>query len=90
MVFTDGAETNHFPKISDITPVVLEKEAIVHGLLLAGVADDHDLIELALETGGTFCVYVVGRTEGEADYYDCLIAIAEGIGTITPLSVRKN
>ena len=88
MVFTDGQETKqHYPNIADIAPTVLEKEAIVHGLLLAGVTDDHDLIKLSTASGGDFCIFGESGSGG-LDYYQCLMDIIGSMGTFAPLEVK--
>ena len=86
MVFTDGQE-NDKPYIRDMTDEVIRKEAIVHGLLLAGVADSHDLIKLSVQSGGDFCIYEDSGSGG-IDYYQCMMNIVSGIGTFAALEVH--
>jgi len=78
MVFTDGEETQP-PNIEDVADDVLEREPIVHGLLMDGVADDHDLIKLAVESGGDFCIYEDSGSGG-IDYYQCMMDIVDNVG----------
>ena len=87
MVFTDGAETQSIdPTIANMTSTVLQKEAIVHGLLMDGVADDHDLIKLANQSGGEFCIFEDSGSRG-IDYYQCLMDIVSLLGSFAPLEV---
>ena len=88
IVFTDGQETSA-PYISDAEAYVRSKNVIVHGLLLDGVADDHDLIKLAEATDGSFCIFEESR-RGGSDYYQCLMDILQGISSFTVLEVRQN
>ena len=87
MVFTDGKETGQYPQIADITASVLQKEAIVHGLLMDGVADDHDLIKLSTQSGGDFCIFK-DTDLGGIDYYQCMMNIVSPLGSFAPLEVK--
>ena len=86
IVFTDGGENNK-PYIKDVASSVYQKEAIVHGVLITGVADDHDLIKLAVQSGGDFCIYQDSGSGG-IDYYQCLMDIVLNSGSFTTLEVR--
>ena len=91
MVFTDGEETldrNLHPTIKEITPVVFEKESIIHGLLMSGVTDDHDLIKLAIKSGGDFCIFE-DSGDGGTDFYQCLMGILESLDDYATVEVRE-
>ena len=88
IVFTDGEETNA-PYIKDVEAYVRSKNVIVHGLLMDGVADDHDLIKLAEATSGSFCIFEDSGSGG-TDYYQCLMDIVQGVCSFTVLEVRQN
>ena len=85
MVFTDGEETLDFdlhPTVEEIGPTVLEKKAIVHGILMAGETDDSNLIKLAVESGGDFCIFEDSGTGG-TDFYQCMWGLLEGLADYT-------
>ena len=85
IVFTDGGE-NQYPYINDVKYGIMSKKLTVHALLLDGVADDHDLIKLAVETGGDFCIYEDSGSGG-IDYYQCMINIINKLGSFASLEV---
>ena len=88
MVFTDGEETErNSPNIEEITPVVLQNAAIVHGLLLKEAADGHNLIQLADDSGGEFCIYE-DMGFGGVDYYMCLMNMIANIGIHAAFEVK--
>ena len=70
--FTDGEE-NEEPYIRDVRDEVLTKSVIIHGLLVDFVADNHDLVTLAVDSGGEYCIY----TDTGVDFYDCLKLIGD-------------
>ena len=87
MTFTDGGE-NSSPYIRDLEEEILEKEAIVHGLLLDSVTDDHDLIKLARNSGGDVCIYEDNGNGGN-DYYDCLFELIANLGRFLVIEVSR-
>ena len=68
---------------------VLRKEAIVHGLLMDGVADDHDLIKLSVQSGGDFCIYEDSGSGG-IDYYQCMMDIISNFGSFSATEVSSH
>ena len=87
IVFTDGAE-NSKPYIRDVRNEVLNKGAVVHGLLLDDVASKHELITLSVDSGGDFCIFADAGLGG-IDYYMCMMRIIAGLGNFAALEVRN-